>query len=257
MGAGEGGGPADGDDRLLAGLPPRRSLEVTGWRRAPVRRDVPLGRVAGIQVGANWTVPHQRRRRRTTGRHGRVRARRRAGRRRDDTRSSGGTGLVHRPGFHRTRRRTVARTLSPSWTGPAPSSASWSPARSPGFLPPEGRNCAWTGWRSRSRPLPGSTHRPGRAAAGPPPAGRRGPCGRAGGWPDCRHGDHQRSPPSRAVARSGRRARGRISLRRPRWAASLARSWPRPRCRDDFTVPTGMPVRLALCRQLRPFTSAR
>ena len=37
------------------------------------------------------------------------------------------------------------RTLSPSWTGPAPSSASWSPACSPGFLPPEGRNCAWTG----------------------------------------------------------------------------------------------------------------
>ena len=55
--AGEGEGLRDGDDRLLAGLPRRPSLDVTGWRRAPVRQDVPLGRVAGIQVAANWTVP--------------------------------------------------------------------------------------------------------------------------------------------------------------------------------------------------------
>ena len=50
--------------------------------------------------------------------------------------------------------RVAARSRQdafPSWTGAAPSSASWSPACSPGFLPPEGRNSAWTGWRSRFR----------------------------------------------------------------------------------------------------------
>ena len=53
-------------------------------------------------------------------------------------------------------------------------------------------------------------------------AGRRGPCGRAGRWPDCRHGDYQRSPPSRAAAQSGHGARGRINPRRP---ARRRRAW--------------------------------
>ena len=132
---------------------------------------------------------------------GRVRARRRACRRRDDTRSSGRTGLVHRPGFHRTRRRKVAAGRFPRRGRAGTSSASWSPACSPGFLPPEGRNSAWTRWRSRSRPPTGRTHRPGRAAAGPPPAGTA-TSRRSGACPF-------RVSPGRSSRSSGRTARAR------------------------------------------------
>jgi Zn-dependent protease len=40
----------------LPALRRRHSLKLTGWRRTLVRQDVPLGRVAGITVAANWTV---------------------------------------------------------------------------------------------------------------------------------------------------------------------------------------------------------